>query len=362
MAKTNDDIDEAVGADTQAESSDDKQPAITGDDLAEVDDLKQQPRSVRETVAEAATTIADKAAGGPAVAPAHWKDEDKKFFAGIKDRAYQDYLIKRDKEYQASSTKTGGELAELRKQHEPIAKLFEPYAETLKRSGQSVADVVGNYLKAEEALRTKPVEALVFLAQRYKVTPEQLTAAMKGEAVPAVGTDTTTDDEIDPSVKPLVDRLAKLEQAAKAQADRQAADQQAQLNTSVARFEGAKGKDGTPLYPHATKPEIRRLMGVLIGSGEVNIETEGGIEPALKRAYEKAIRADDATHQALLSKAVEDSAKKAADERNARAKNARAASGSLSGGSSGAAASPGMRQGSIRDKLNKAAQDAGFIQ
>ncbi len=352
---------EDTAIDDKAETSNDK-PELTNDDLAAVDDLKAPQRTVRETVAEASQTIADKAAGGSVVAPAHWKDDDKKFFTGLKDRAVQDFLVRQDKERQAASTKSGDELTVLKKSYEPIAKLFEPYAEVLKKSNQTIASVVGNYLKAEEALRTKPAEALAFFAQRYKVTPEQIVAVMKGGAAPEATAEEATADEVDPSVKPLVDRLAKLEQAEQARVTRQAAEQQAQLDTAVTRFEGAKDKAGAPLYPHTTKPEVRRLMGVFIGSGEVNIDTEGGVEAALKRAYEKAIRADDTTHEALLSKAVEDSAKKAEEERVARAKKARAASGSLSGGSSGAAASPGMRQGSVRDKLNKAAQDAGFIQ
>lgn len=353
------DVAAAGGEDTSA--GNDTQPGFTADDLAEVDDLKAPAQTVRETVASAAQTLADKAAGGAATAPAHWKDDDKKFFTGLKDRAVQDYLIKRDKEYQNGLAKSGLDLTTIKKEYEPIAKLFEPHQEYLKRTNQTMAQIVGNYLQIETVLKTKPVEALVWLAKTYKADPAKLLAALNGEEPPA-------DEEVDPAtgevapavLKPIDARIAVLEKERTDRIAREQAEQSKQLDTAVTRFEGAKRKDGALLYPHATKTEIRQLMSVFIGSGAVNIETEGSLDKALIKAYEKAIRADDGTHEELLKSVVADNATKAANERAERAKKARAASTSVSGGGSSGAASPGARHGRLRDQLGAVAEAAGF--
>lgn len=349
----------ASGEDTSA--GNDTQASLGADDLDEVNDLKAPAQSVRETVAAAAQAAADKAAGGAATAPAHWKDDDKKFFNGLKDRAVQDYLVKRDKDYQTNVGKAGSDLAALKKDYEPIAKLFEPHQEYLKRTGQTMAQVVGNYLQIETVLKTKPIEALAWLAKTYKADTAKLIAALSGEA-PADEEviDPATGELAPAALKPIDARIAKLEAAEIARIERSNAEQSKQLDTAVTKFEGAKRKDGNLLYPHATKPEIRQLMSVFIGSGAVNIETEGGLDKALVRAYEKAIRADEGTHAELLKSVVADNAAKEASERAERAKKARAASTSVSGGSSSAAASPGARRGSIRDQLGAVAETAGF--
>lgn len=359
-----DEIDDVTtGADTTAGGETQAGGTFTADDLAEVDDLKAPAQSVRETVASAAQSLADKAAGGAATAPAHWKDEDKKFFNGLKDRAVQDYLVKRDKDYQTNVGKAGSDLAAIKKDYDPIVKLFEPHQEYLKRTGQSMAQIVGNYLQIESVLKAKPVEALVWLAKTYKADPAKLLAALNGET-PAEGegevVDPATGELAPAALKPIDARIAKLEAAETARVERANAESAKQLDTAVTKFEGAKDKSGALVYPHATKPEIRQLMSVFIGSGAVNIETEGGLDKALIKAYTKAIRANDSTHEELLKSVVADNATKAANERAERAKKARAASGSVSGGSSSAAASPGTRQGRLRDQLGAVAEAAGF--
>lgn len=332
------------------------QPELTDEDLSATDNLQAPKETTREALANAASDLERKAQGEPVQAPAHWKDDDKKFFSGIKDRAVQDYLLKRNKEFEAGSTKWGTENAELRKQFEPIQKLFAPYADHLKQNNVTIAQVVGNYLQAEQALRTKPVEALLHLAKTYNVTPTQLIEALSGK-----GGAQPQQEQIDPALKPLVDRLGRLETAEQQRARMAVESQESTLTTALGWLESVKGNDGAVLFPHATNAEIRRAMSIIIGSGEVDIAKAGGVQQALVQAYGKAIRLNDDTHKAFLESAIAAQTKKTADANAERVKKAKAAGGSLSGGST-AAARPGFQKGSTRESLERAARESGFIQ
>ena len=151
--------------------------ALSDDDLGAVDELKAPAQSVRESLAEVAFKQAKVQPDQTAsiTAPEHWKDDDKKLFTSIADQKVRDYILRRDKEYQTGVGKQAGELAALKKEHEPIRQMFAPYADMMKKGNLSIPQVIGNYLKAEQALldSLKPGEDLVALQHAFDAADEQ---------------------------------------------------------------------------------------------------------------------------------------------------------------------------------------------
>lgn len=284
-------------------------------------------------------------------APKHWSKEDRELFAK-QPRDAQEWLLARHKAMEGDNTRVSQQLAEQMKWREPIEKIFEPYSELMKQHNLTPAAVLQNYINAEQQLTNDPVRGLLMLAQRYKVNPIDLVAAAEGGAfeMPA---------QVDPALKALQDELATIRGDLQSR-DRAAREEEArQMGVQISEFAESKGSDGQLLYPHIGNQQVRDMMSMLIGTGQVDVAKAGGVVPALKQAYEQAVYAIPETRQALVKSLVESQTKEAAEAQRRKVAKAKNVGVSVSG-SSAMSAAPAVK-GSVRSHLEAAAREQGLI-
>ena len=92
---------------------------------------------------------------------AHWHKSDREIFKTIPKEA-QEFLLRRDKEFQASATKKQMEVAD-------IKKAFDPVRNELVKGGVTEADAIRRLLGAHLQLMEKPKETIFWLMQQYGV-------------------------------------------------------------------------------------------------------------------------------------------------------------------------------------------------
>lgn len=345
----------------------DENEDLTQDDLAQVDDLQPQSETVRETL-ERTAKEAVKGAPPPETLeiPKDFDDDDKKFW-GAANPETQKYLLGRHKKYTDATAKLSGDFDGFKKTWEPIAKLMEPYKQVLEQNKLTAPQVVERYIKAEMFLAKDPVNALLWLSQRYNVTPEKLVEAaaeIKSGKRPAPGQQPKKQQQQEQQVDldPNDPRDAAILALQKEANDRKIAERnrmQHEIDSAWKTFEDAVDKGGQKLYPHATVPEVKKMMGVLFASGEVNIATEGGIVPALKKAYEAAIFTHAPTREAVLKSQQEAADKKKAEEEKRKVEKAKGLRQSVTGSSTPGSQPGPVRGKTVRESMREAAKQLG---
>lgn len=353
-------------------------PALGGEvaDTA-VSDLKSGPSTVRESLESARDQLAQKtdtnqpivdaaqAAPGTQQAPVidanvpkHWKAEDKAMFSKQTPEA-QKWLLSRHKEMEADNTRNSQQVAEYKRRYEPMEQIFAPHRERLASVGQTEADVTRNLLAAQVFLEKDPVQGIRWLMQNLGVDSKQLSAADNGQQ--AEDDDdpfATLDPRVAAHIKALNEKVGTIEGSFEQGRRAQSEQAQRSLQQSIQDFTSATDAAGAPQYPHIQNESVRTTMSALIKSGIVDIEKCGGIAPALKAAYDKAVYSVDETRDALLQNAREAEAKKAADERTRQVNKAKKAGVSVSGASTSSASS--ASQGSVRSTVRDAARQQGW--
>jgi hypothetical protein len=272
----------------------------------------------------------------------------------------QKWLLARHKEMEADNTRNSQQVAEYKRRYEPMEQIFAPHRERLAAVGQTEADVTRNLLAAQMFLEKEPIQGLRWLAQNLKVDLRQLVDGANG-AQPAGDDDdpfATLDPRVAATIKQLNDKIGTIEGTFEQSKRAQAEQAQRSLQQSIQDFTTAKDDRGEPLYPHVQNESVRTTMSALIKTGLVDIEKCGGIVPALKAAYDKAVYAVDETRDALLQNAREAEAKKAADERARQVQKAKKAGVSVSGASTSGASS--TSKGSVRATIQEAARQQGW--
>lgn len=219
-------------------------------------------------------------------APAAWSEEAKAKWPSLSPEVQKE-LLRREQDWQ----KADGERAAKLKGYEPIEAAIEPVRQHLALQGVEPAQYVRQLVAADVFLRTKPTDAIRWIAQTYGIDLSQTTQAPE-------------QSDMDPTLTPLLQKINTLESTL---ASFQTAQQQAEANRARAELE-AFAKD----RPHFE--EVRAQMGVLIQSGAA---------PDLASAYDMAVWANAGTRAKLMAeqsaeaerKRQEEAAKKATDAR-----------------------------------------------
>lgn len=293
-----------------------------------------------KAAAAATDPAAAAAATGKAEPPARWNAEEKAIFAKLPPDA-QKAMAALDERFRGDWTRKTQEAAAVRAEADPILKIFEPHREALALANQTPAGIVQRWAAAEQFLQRDPVEAVTWLVTNYLRQPggvEALVARLTGEAAPG-------GEAIDPTVKPLYDRIDRLESHI---AGRQRADGEATISRTVQtidQFLEEKDQSGKPLRPYADD-----VLDDMIALSKA--DRASGKQPSLPDLYERAVWANKAVRERMLADqaAVRQGTTRA--EEAARVAAARRAGSSLTGSPSpNGARDP---QGSIRDALSDA--------
>ena len=97
----------------------------------------------------------------------HWRPEDKEMFKSI-PREAQEFLIERDKNFQASVTQKQADVAD-------IKRALEPVREELTKHGVSEADAVRRLIGAHMRLKDDPKNTILELMSSYGIDMGDLT-------------------------------------------------------------------------------------------------------------------------------------------------------------------------------------------
>lgn len=264
-------------------------------------------------------------------APEHWSAEDRETFEGLPSAAQQ-YLLKREKQYEQGIQQKAEEL-------KPLKEAFGPYRDILKMRGVDEATAVRTWVAAQQMLDTDPVNGFRTLIQQFTPDVQRAITAQFGVTESA---DSEGDDYgSDPEVQKLRNELSQLKRQNSQQNTQYQQLRQQEALEQVRQFREAVGEDGKPLHPHFDEV-----------SDEMRAYLSAGVVPDLKAAYERAVWSLPAYREEFAAKQRQDAEREAARRREEAAKKAKKTAKAVNG--KGSVPPPAPKQRTLRDELAEA--------
>ena len=246
-------------------------------------------------------------------APKTWPEEQRESFEPLPEDQQQ-FLLKREKERDAAFTRKTTELAEQRKQVQPISDVLAPYEQRIRSAGLSNAEFVHRQIALGEAMTNDPVGTLVEAARQYQVSDQvahRLGSSVSGVAQPEAN---NPQQMVDPHVQQLQQQVHSHAQVIAEMEQNRYRESVGQLVDSVERFIQEKNQDGSLKYPYYE--ELKHSMAELI---------QGKIASNLVDAYSKAELLNVDVSQEKQRKAIDEVAKKEETRRLAAVEKAKRA-------------------------------------
>ena len=295
--------------------------------------------------------------------PARWSASDKAMFKLCPPQA-QEFLLRRNAEQEREFTKRTTEIADLKREYEPVQKLFAPYSEQLKAKGLTPAGIIQRWADVETRLANgRGIEIVSGLVQGYNIDKAKLAQALglqAGVAQEQQQVDPAATQHQDQALPPAVAaELAQLREAVNGiVSDRQrsyvtaAQQREAEAETQISNFKAAANEKGEALHPYFD--EVEPAMIALASS----YKASGQPIPDLPQLYETAVWANPSTRAALLATQQAAQEAKRTEEARAKAASARRAASSVTGApGSGQSARPVRSDIGLREQLEEAFSD-----
>lgn len=299
-----------------------------------------------------------------------WKAADKEMFKTLAPEA-QDFLARRYKDMEGDYTKKLQANAKLRNDYEPVDKIFEPYRDVMKQKGFTPSSLIEAWSNVEKKLND-PQQAPTVIAgliRSYKVqgrdlanalgyAPQQQQTTAPAEKHPDNPQAQATAVQLPPEV---LNRLQQLERTVtgfnneRADALRRAqVSAQEKAQTDIENFKSETDKEGTLLRPHFDDVEQDMLA---LANAAITAKQP---VPSLSQLYEKAVWANPATREKLLTAQAQAAEAKRIAQDKAKAAAARKAAASVTGapGPGQATATRTMPERGLREQLEAAFDDA----
>lgn len=307
--------------------------------------------------------------------PANWSEADKALFKSQPPQA-QEFLLSRHKAMEADYTKKTQAIASFKNEYEPVAKMFEPHAATLRAKGFTPRSLIEAWANVETKLASGPdsaVDVIKGLVSGYGISTEKLAAALglsgtapaqQAQQQPTAienGQPVQLPPEVAAELKQLREQVGSVTSWKQTQEQRDAeaarvrqfqAEQDAE--NQATQFKSAKDDKGNPLHPYADEVEgamLRLAQGYVASKQPV---------PSLKELYDEAVYAHPATREKVLTASRQAEEAKRLAEARTKAAAARKAGSSVNGApGSGQAPTSGKSEGlSLREQLEEATNDA----
>jgi hypothetical protein len=291
-------------------------------------------------------------------APTNWAAKDKELFKAQSPEA-QRFLLDRVKSMEGDYTKKTEAIAALKREYEPIDKLFEPYRDAMKQRGFTPRSLIEAWANVERKLAENPVEVIKGLVAGYRVNPAQLanvlgiSPAAEGEAptvAPTVQLPPELIAELN-SLRQTVTGLTQTQQQAQ-QAARNASE--ARVQSDIEAFKSAKDDKGNLVHPHFDEIEQDMTALALVA------RQMGQPVPSLKDLYERAANANPSTREKLRTAERQQAEEQRKVEARAKAAAAKKAASSVTG-APGPGQAPDIRmraEKTLREQLEDAAADS----
>ena len=231
-------------------------------------------------------------------APDHWSASDKETF-GKAPPELQSWLLERHKSMEGDYTRKTKDIADIKRDWEPVQELFAPHAEEMRATGQTPAGIIKRWSDISNSLTSNPQQTIQWLANQYGVTMgEQAEAAY-----------------VDPAVQNLQQELHQLKQAV---VQRENAESQQRLTTvqnDLQTFADQKTEAGELAHPH-----FEAVVDDMVSLARV--EQNQGRTPTVGDLYEKAVWSNPEVREKVLAAQRDAAAKQA--EKAAKAKTVKA--------------------------------------
>lgn len=291
-------------------------------------------------------------------AHANWPKDAKERFAKL-DPASQSFLLDREKSMQADYTQKTQAIAALKRDYEPVDKLFSPYRDQMRTSGQTPHSLIEGWANVEKALMNgKGVDVIRGIVQGYKLNPQDIVSALTGSSAQQPGNVNVQPQQsfqLPPDIQAKLQKIDHFESRFQAEDQARTQAETAKVMQSIEDFKSAKDGGGSALHPHFD--ELEQDMAVL-----AQVMKAQGVTPTLDALYEKAVYANPSTRAKVLAADKQADEKRVKDEARAKAEKARKASGSVTGSpSSGSSQNlPNGRDNSmsLRDQIAQSFQEA----
>ena len=360
------DIRSAVAA--AVNEREDAQPAAR-DDLAEAEDARQAEAGTESKLADGKDEDTSQHAAGSAQSqpdnsltpPGRWSASQKEMFKSLPDVA-QRFLIERHQAMEADHHRKTQAIANIRRDHEAIGGLFAPYREVMQARGITPRQVIEYWADTERRLgQGDGIAVIKGIAEGYGIDPARIAAAL-GVATPASEQRTGERPATKPGqpqrqspvhVESALAEIARIKERLAAEdrtrAEAARAAQEAGRRKRIAEIEKFKSEadeHGHLLRPYATEVEEDMLHLAYVA------QARGQDVPPLQELYDRAVRANPSTYQALRLAEQQSAARQIKDEARAKAAAAKRAASSVTG-APGAGPAPIGRSSarSLRDEI-----------
>jgi transcription termination factor NusB len=238
----------------------------------------EEPTEVEEVAEEVTEEVTDEVQEEPVEevkeAPQSWKKEMREHFASLTPEV-QDYIVQRENQMREGLEKDRGD-ANLGR---VMRDVMSPYSEMLKTQGIDESVMVRNLMNAHYQLSTADTDQKISLikqiAQSYGVP-------LDGEQ-----------QQIDPALKAVMDKVNGLEQHLTASHQRSLQEARTRVESEVAEFAAA----------HEFFDDVSEQIVPLINSGY-----------SLEEAYQNAIWLNPVTRQKEIDRAAQEAAVKAEEK------------------------------------------------
>lgn len=288
---------------------------------------------------------------------ANWPKDAKERFAKL-DAASQTFLLDREKSMQADYTKKTQEIAALKRDYEPVDKLFSPYKEKMKESGQTPHSLIEGWANVEKALMNgKGIDVIRGIIHGYKLNPQEIISALGATGQRPADTQVQPQQsfQLPPDIQAKLQKIDQFESRFAADDQARQSAEIAKVSQSIEDFKSAKDAQGGALHPHFD--ELEQDMAVL-----AQVMKAQGKAPDLQDLYEKAVYANPSTRTKVLAAEKQSEEKRVKDEARAKAEKARKASSSVTGspsnGSGQSLANGRDNSKSLRDQIAESYQES----
>ncbi len=292
----------------EEEPQEEPQEKVSGE-AEQPEDIEEQP--VQEAAEEPQEDL---------VAPEAWPNESKEAFNSL-PREAQQTLLDQSKNLERGYTKKFQEIAEIKREHEAIASLFQPLEGQMRAANVNREGAIRGLLEAQSLLNSNPLQGLRQLVSTYgrdgAAQIVQSLAQEYGVLAPAEGQ--AEEEYIAPEVVELRNQVNGLTQKIEQQNQQTIQQQQDAIQKQISDFANKTDDAGNLLHPHFEK--VRGTMGSLITASEA-----AGQSMTLEQAYTKAVRSEDDLFEEILTKEKESFSKKKEVERKTQVASSKKAS------------------------------------
>jgi hypothetical protein len=303
--------------------------------------------------------------------PANWSETDKAAFKTLPTEA-QSILLKRHGDMESDYTRKTQAIAAFRRDYEPVQQMMAPFEQQIRNAGFTPATLIQAWAKVERDLTEgRGLNVVRDLVTNYRIDKAALAREL-GLAAPAAGVDPPPPPngqngvghippEVVQTLQQLQQRQSQFDQFLTTQQQQRYNEEARRVETAVTAFRDAKDASGNLLHPHYVDLEDDMIAFLTAARSQ-------GQEPTLDELYDKAVYSNPSTRAKVLEsqRAAETAQRtaaetKARDEARAKAEKARRAGSSVTGqpgASQAAIAAAKANGGSLRDVLERAADDA----